>query len=319
MSKPPRRHHFISKFQLTSFTPTGSRHDRLWVTDQKSGKRWQSLIDNIAFEKDLYRIEVGEKEGLEPDILESKIFSDIETNVSRIIKTIETTLQLPDGEDFFKLIDFIALLFCKNPTHRKLTSKPLEDLNKMILKEITSSRERWESIQARMRKDGYTIDEDYEGFKEFVESDNYTIQISQNYLIQLMLYSYKVLTPTLLRRKWSLAIAPDESGGFICSDNPVSLVWTKPIPDFWSPGFGMTNTELTVPLTRNFALVSRFEGQSEQGFATLKTIASINSRTGMYSDRFVYSAWENFLWVNNSGSVCNSHDLIAAIKNNNNS
>lgn len=183
----------------------------------------------------------------------------------------------------------------------------------MILDMITSSRERWEGIQAQMREDGYTTDEEvgYEGLRKFVENRNFTLQVNQNYLIHLMLYSFKELTPILLSRKWSLAIAPDKTGGFICSDNPVSLVWRKPkpVPAIWSPGFGMPDTELSVPLTRDFALISRFEGESEQGFATPKTIASINSRTGRYSARFVYSAWENFLWINKENTVCGIKSL----------
>lgn len=92
MPKTSRRHHFISQFHLAGFTPTGNKDDRLWVTDQATGKRWQSLIGNIAHQRDLYRIELVVEAGFEPDILESKIFSDIETNVSRIIREIENTM-----------------------------------------------------------------------------------------------------------------------------------------------------------------------------------------------------------------------------------
>jgi hypothetical protein len=40
----PRAHHFVPQCWLAGFTETGERNGRLWVTDLKKRKQWQSIL-----------------------------------------------------------------------------------------------------------------------------------------------------------------------------------------------------------------------------------------------------------------------------------
>ncbi|KNY27689.1 hypothetical protein [Pseudobacteroides cellulosolvens] len=59
----------------------------------------------------------------------------------------------------------------------------------------------------------------------------------------------------------------------------------------------MPNTEVSIPLTKQAALIGRFEGEAEVNYLTLSGLAALNSRTGMYSERFLYHPYKNFIMV----------------------
>lgn len=82
-----------------------------------------------------------------------------------------------------------------------------------------------------------------------------------------------------------------ENGEFVCSDNPVVLTWTKEVPTFYSPGFGMSSTEVKIPVTKQLALFARFEGEALCMTATEEYVAAVNAHVAWYADRFVYEAF----------------------------
>ncbi|GAW94375.1 DUF4238 domain-containing protein [Calderihabitans maritimus] len=310
------KHHFIPRSYLAGFTTSGKKDDRLWVLDQETGKQWPGKPNTVAFQHDLYIIENADDKEIPPNALEQEFGNTIENKVAPIIKEITIKGRLPVGEEFVELMKFIALLFARTPSHRETLEKPLKEVGELILHEILATPERYKNTIEKMRKDGFEINEEagYEDMKAFIRNGNYDICVNQNFYLKLLLHSANIIAPLLMERKWSLVITDDKFGGFICSDNPVSLVWTVPMPPFYSPGFGMLNTEITVPLSKNFALIGRFEGEAQVGLATKKTVASINSRTGMYSKRFVYSAKKDFIWINKNGQISTTADLIKAIQ-----
>lgn len=309
--KPSRHHHYISKFYLEGFTARGSKDDYLWVMDKEQKKQWKAKPENAAHQRDFYRVKIP---GVEPDAVE-KAFGKFENQAASIVERIIEKGALPKGEDFIILINFVALMAVRIPRYRRVFDGPLEEMNKFILKLITANPERWETIKERMKRDGYEIDEkvSYEVMKCFVKRDKYSIKVSREWHIQNLLQSIDILIPLLLGRKWSLLIVKDEKDEFICSDSPVALVWTKPMPPFWGPGFGMKNTELTMPLNRHIGLLASFEVEPQTLLAPKRAVAKLNSRTAMQAQRFIYSNKQIFIWLKRSGEIGNTNDLLSAI------
>ena len=114
----PRRHHYIPKFYLVGFTPSGEENDFLFVLDKDSGKQWKAKPENVAHQRDFYRVEIP---GVKPDIFENAL-SKIETQASIIIKNIISSEALPDkeSEDFLDLINLVALMTARIPRIRSV-------------------------------------------------------------------------------------------------------------------------------------------------------------------------------------------------------
>jgi len=310
--KSPRRHHFIPKFYLEGFTVSGRKNENLCIMDKEQKKQWRAKPERAAHQKDFYRIEVP---GVKLDAVENA-FGKFENQAASVVKNIIKKRTLPTGEDFVILINFVALMSVRILRYRGVFDAPLEEMNKFILRLMVANPKRWKTIKERMKRDGYEVDEEvsYEVMKRFVERDNYSIKVSQEWHIKNLLDSVNILIPLLLARKWFLLIVKEEEDEFVCSDSPVALVWTKPMPPFWGPGFGMKYTELTMPLNKEIALLGRFEGEHQILLAPKKAVAKLNTRTAMYAQRFIYSPRKDFIWLNKDGEIKNAIDLIKILQ-----
>jgi len=310
--KPPRHHHYIPSFFLEGFTASGSKDDYLFVLDIKQKKMWRAKSENAAHQRDFYRVKIP---GVEPNLVE-KTFGHFENQAAFVIKKIIKKRELPEDDDFIVLINFVALMAVRIPRYRSVFDGSLEKMNKFRLKLMTAHPKRWAAIRERMKKNGYDIDDkvSYEAMKGFVERDNYSIKVSQEWHIKNLLDSMDILIPLLVGRKWSLFIVQNDNDEFICSDSPVALEWTKPVPPFWGPGFGMKYTELTMPLNKHIAILGSFEEEPQTFRAPKTTVAKLNSRTIMYAQRFIYSSVPNIIWFKGKGEIGNTRDLMIITK-----
>lgn len=311
MSKDKKKHHYISQFYLSGFTLTGNKDDVLWVLDQKNVKQWEDKPKNIAFETGFNKIDIP---GMDSDKIENDL-AIFEGKVAPVLNNIVERKCLPTGDDFILLMNLVALFATNIPRQRDTISKAISDISEKMLALMLETPERWQSILDRENIDKNYLS--YEEAKRFFESKKYNIEAAQNLQITSFISSIDAILPYLINRKWGIIVSDESSGEFICSDSPVALVWTEAVPSFYqnSPGFGMKNTELTIPLNKYMALVATFEDKYE-GFtkADLNNVATINSRTAMYSKRFIYSANKDFPWLRKDGNVCNINDLLSELK-----
>jgi len=287
----------------------------LHVLDQENGNTFRTKPENIAHEKYLYAIEQSDKTNYEKEGLE-RAFAEFEGMVAPVIRELSLNKTIPEGRDYSILINYIALMICRVPIMIKTFAESIIKIADMSIKMATSNEEKYQMLLEDLKKNGYEIKNypDYEEFKEFLYSDRYTTDVNQNYKLKTIIDSTNLLIPILAQRKWSYLFVDETLGGFICSDNPVALV-SKLKPTFYHrQGFAMANTEVSMPLSKNVAIVGKFEGNEESGFASPKGLAVLNSRTGMYSNRFIFSATDDFIFLNENGEIENRNDLIKAIK-----
>ncbi|MGH7858817.1 MAG: DUF4238 domain-containing protein, partial [Candidatus Binatia bacterium] len=123
-------------------------------------------------------------------------------------------------------------------------------------------------------------------------TESYRVEISNEYFLRQIGELSEPIIRCLLPRKWSVLIAAEGAGDFICSDHPVSLVSVGTSNRFL--GFGTPGTEVTVPLARTVAVVGRFEGDASRETADATKVAGINSRTAGMAERYVYAPSNEF-------------------------
>ena len=69
-------------------------------------------------------------------------------------------------------------------------------------------------------------------------------------------------------------------------------------------------TEVSVPLSSRIMLLGRFEEIPPKiDISSKRNLAILNSYTGMYADRFIYSRENDFLWLKRDNSLGNVADF----------
>ncbi len=137
--------------------------------------------------------------------------------------------------------------------------------------------------------------------------------MDQNSKLKTILDQIDNLIPYLGSRKWSLIFTNESNGGFVCSDNPVSLVWIDQQMQI-SPDFCKRDTEVTVPLTNEIALLGKLDGHEKILTADIKDLAEINARTIMYADKFVFSANDDFFCIRKDGTIGKRNELVKDLR-----
>lgn len=313
MSSVSRAHHYIPEFYLAGFTPSGSRDDYLWVFDKEKQKRWRSKPNAVACEKDFYQIRIP---GFDPNTFEDWL-SEIESRAAPVIKNMEAAETIPAGDDFVALMAFVAVMAARVPVRRTAIREVFDQISKGMLAQTLATPERYAAAVATVRLAGVDVREfpTYEDMRCSVEEDRFHFAPSKNWLVVATLIAFQSIFPFLIKRDWSLVIAQEQAGEYICSDCPVGLIWTVPVPAFYadSPGFGMRKTEVTFPLNKRMILVGRFEEESHISRVTnTYHVATGNSRTAMDAERFLYSTKEDFCWLRNDDRICNATELMEA-------
>ncbi|KFM92954.1 DUF4238 domain-containing protein [Paenibacillus macerans] len=306
-----KKHHFVPASHLALFTQDGTKDSILWVFDQKNGNQWDAVPESVGYQKHLYRVDLPDTE---PDAIED-VFACVEENTVPIIKEICNSRKMPEGnEEYNWLINYIALLAERTPVRLDHFTKPIIDISKIISQSMLATPERFEAIKENIRKDGVEFDDNvsYEELKDFVFEEKYTISVDNNTRITTLMNAIDAIIPVLGARNWTVAYSPPEIGDFICSDNPVSLHWTtQKDRGIWSsPGHGLLETQVSVPLSSRIMLLGRFEELPPNVVISSKrNLAILNSYTGMYSDRFIFSKENDFIWFKQDNTIGNIADF----------
>jgi hypothetical protein len=291
-TRASRAHHYVPVFYLAGFTLSSDRQDVLWVRDRQQDKCWQSRPVNIAHQRDFYRVDI---DGLDPDAVE-KALAEFEGQAADLFRNIAEKRQLPEGEEFDLLLNFVALQATRVPYHRQWYEDQAAHLAKWRARVALGHPSLFERFLDDLRRQGEDVPDfiTREGMVEFLEDESrYTIEIPQEASIHHMAEMAKTLLPVLDERSWSLFVAKEDRDDFVCSDRPVILVPTRrDAPPFL--GFGMKYTEVIMPLNRQMSLVGRYDVEAQVFEADRILVGLFNQRMLDYSERFIYSARDSF-------------------------
>ena len=314
MNSLPRKHHYVPQFYLQGFTVNGKKDGQLWVLDKKTGEQWQSTVKKSARQTDLYRVEM--EDGGSPASLENAL-SKIESMLAPILlRTIEKR-SLPEGQIFDLFLNMVALMALRVPAFLTFSNRIGTTLVRQLGHTLIATPEAWKATTDRMRAKGIELPEiSYEEMKQFVESDDYSIDVDlgQNWLAQMLIDSSRPMLSHLSRRRWYLTVVAPDAPDIICSDNPVSLSRTPMFPSGENVGFAMPGTLLLFPVNRRMVLVGSFEGIMLPNPAPEKTVALINGATGRNAERYLFSPTSDFIWRDHNNRVRHTADLLAHIR-----
>ena len=160
----------------------------------------------------------------------------------------------------------MAMIAVKNPQRREAARRSMEELGKQMMRLALANRTRWEGQVRQMKAAGVmAADEpaDYSGMRAFLESDEYSIGMATEAHLGVELKSLGLMTRLLSRRQWSVMRAPQGSTGFVTCDHPVGLGWTDGNEGFYQPGFGLSGTTITFPVSKEVALLGQFENRAK--------------------------------------------------------
>lgn len=278
MSDVSRHHHFLPQCYLKGFAEEVNNKPRLHVIDIVEQRRFETHPRNVGAQRDFNRADV---EGLPLDAFE-KGFSRFEGQVAPVLVGIENSEKLPTGLDMTALINLVAMLAVRNPQIRNNIERSQNELMKRVMELALSTPES--------------------------EEGNYDIVYDHGYHLQLELGAIDAILPYLFDRKWSLYIS--DGGNFVCSDHPVVIVskmGTGGHP--YGVGFGMTNTEITMPINRRMAMSGMFEGESDVHRVGKDVVAAINARTISAAEMQIYAYGPDFKYLAEDGLKHSSHLL----------
>ncbi len=114
----------------------------------------------------------------------------------------------------------------------------------------------------------------------------------------------------LASRIWSLARAAPGSGGFICSDSP--LTWGSTLPSAADSSLAEPSVQITFPLSKGLALITRDDRHGTYE-AVEQVVAWVNTRTLFASLGMLYFADDGFLLSRADGSMWRGEDYFAYV------
>jgi hypothetical protein len=242
----PRKHHFIPKSYLSAWSSSGDLDGMLQVIDRLGRKEFQVKPINAAKESDLYMIDIDDvvDDSIRPEDVE-KFFGKIESDTASVLKDIVRDHVFPDGDSLDKLMMYIACLVFRVPRRLAWFDSTMQEPFKFIYKKMKERGQFPEIEDGDIEK---RID-------KLIESGGISLRLNQNPRLDMMLYCISTVCPYLQHRHWTVLTADDSAGDLICTDNPVLLEWTKSDCVGMSPGFGLENTLVFVPVSPRVALL----------------------------------------------------------------
>lgn len=307
MTNVPRHHHFIPQCYLRGFLSANQKKEQLTVIDLKQRKSFETNIRNIGSKRNFNTAKIEGKESVEIE----KALSQVESILSEGLRQIEISRNLSDEMTNAKIFNLIALIVARNPSSRSNHIDFQKQIFQQFSNIMVSEKDIFESLQKRAKLNESVS---YEQMKEFIQSDRYKIDVPNECCIPLEFEAFDVILPHIFNRGWILIISSDQTGPFVTSNKPVVLVWKYPerIPPFYRrhPGFGMQDTRVHFPISKNLALLGEFGFTDTVLIADKNTVSLINSTTINYASPQVYAPDVNFYFKNVNGQIRLGSDIF---------
>lgn len=278
------RQHYVPKFYLKNFS-ISNREDYICAY-QRNKKIFVTNIKNVAVEKNFYTFK-NKITGEMNDIVE-KTFSLLEGKVSPLIKKLTKTnyLKLTNGEKTL-LSCFISILHLRNLSSKERLKNVHLEMTKQVL---TISAQNREFFKKHIKKAGIKIEGEkgIEEFRKFLLEKKYELYSDDDsYFLAKSLILAQDLAPVIFFKEWNI-LESDSSRVFVTSDNPVSLIRPRDLPQFY--GVGFINGLITIPISPKRCLFLKNEKSSKNiTRVNRKYVDFINRHTAFYSHKYIYS------------------------------
>lgn len=295
----PRKHHFVPKSFLAAWTDDGTIDGQLQVIDRSSGKAWPVRPVNAAKETDLYLIDDSETIG---DVAATEIettFGKIEGAAAPVIKRMLAGEAMVSGEDRENVMSLLATLVARVPSGLdwidEIMRKPVEAVYRRLEAEGKLPQPEDPKLAAQI--------------KEWFDQGLVKIEIKQNPRLAMMVSMLPTLLNLFMLRHWTVLRTQPEAGDLICTDHPVLLEWIKKVPAGESPGFGLQNTAIFVPIGPSAALLGLWDAEPKDSTLSRQQVTFWNGELLGRVDRFVFSRGD-FKALHKSDAIHGREDVI---------
>lgn len=306
-----RHHHYLSQCYLKGFTKGGAKKSKLTVIDLEENRYFETIPRNVGGIRDFNRIS---DEGVDQNILE-KSLSDFEGAAASALRKLEEGA-IFEGEIKDLILNLLAMVAIRSPQRREHFRQFQAQIAERVIDLALATKERWESQIRQLKKSGADLDYNvtYEDMKMFYENKEYSIEVARERHIHLESVGIKAILPCLFQRNWLLVKSTSVSGSFITTDNPANLTWNKPdkIPQLYrsSPGYGMKDTQVYFPVSKNIALIGEFDGHKGTIDGTREIIADLNSKILMFTYKQLYAPNFSFYFRGRNGEALDGIRLL---------
>ncbi|AYQ57769.1 hypothetical protein MS2017_2117 [Bathymodiolus thermophilus thioautotrophic gill symbiont] len=310
-----RHHHYLSQCYLKGFTKGGSKKSKLQVFDLRGKKIFETIPRNVGGIRDFNRIDI---KGRDQNEIE-KSLATFEGKAASALRKLEETHEF-EGDTKDLILNLIALLAVRSPEMREHWGVSLAKIVDQIMGLSLATKECWESQIKQVKESGEDINENvsYEEVRKFHESKKYAITVSREHHIRMEFVGVEAILPLLHARNWLLVKSTDETGPFITTNNPVNLVWKEPdkIPLFCrnSPGYGMNETQVYFPVSKNLGLIGEFDIKERVLKGNVELIAALNSKLLTFSCKQIYAPKTKFKFRWENGEIRSGNEFFQCMK-----
>lgn len=269
------------------------------MIDKSLGKAWSVKPVNAAKETDLYMIDVSETVGEVAATEIEKTFGTIEDAAAPVIKRMLAGEAMVSGEDRENVMSLLATLAARVPSRLdwidEFMRKPVEMVYRRLEAEGKLPQPEDPKLAAQM--------------KEWFDQGLIKIEIKQNARLAMMASMLPTLLNLFMLRHWTVLRTQPDAGDLICTDHPVLLEWIKKVPAGESPGFGLQNTAIFVPIGPSAALLGLWDAEPKDATLTRQQVAFWNGELLGHVSRFAFSRGD-FLALHKSDTVHSREDVI---------
>lgn len=303
MNNIAKRHHYLPRSYLMGFAGTTRK---LFVFDLEL-RRMIGLRStrSIAYEPDWHTINWP---GIAPDAFERGL-GRFEEKVAKTIKGLPGTGRLTD-QQLATLVSFLALTIARVPRFRHGMIALLEKESGLSIQQALGQPDNWGRIMKWLPTTDFGWDE--EASQRFLRHFHSDLATQENYTLFVTLLAQDSFFRILSKKHWSLFVIDDDSGDFICSDNPFGAVPLFDCPDPNSISLDQ-DVVISFPLSRRLAIVGRFDVPGTQVRATRRMVATVNSQTKMWAWRYLYAPQNDFCCLADDGGICGVEEVFRQV------
>jgi hypothetical protein len=310
----PRRHHLLPEFYLAGFTDTGTKDGFVHVFDYFNRKRYRAKPRQIANERDFYRINEPNED---PYRMEREL-AELEGEVAPVLRRVLETGIFHGGTELGTILSFVALLYVRGRKVRERLSMSIEQTMLRKLKNDEVTREQWDTSVASQIRAGINPETlpTFEEAQQLAKEGQWVPKALEVLKVGLIPEMQQMIFDILVNHTWSLGRATPSSGGFICSDTPLSWGSLNPWePNASNDSLDNPNTTVSIPLSKELALITRPNGRRGSYEAVDVVVAWVNARTHLFSKGTLYSPSENFILLREGNRIGHSSDYFSYVEN----
>jgi hypothetical protein len=287
-----KRHHYVPKFYLSGFTIPADE-SQLWVYEKGKEEPFKASPDSIGFQKYYYSFE--KVDGTRDTNTIEDMYSKVEQSAAKVIGKIANR-EVIDGQAKANLAYFIAFQITRVPRFRKHIEAVDREAVKLVAASLASDPNHFASIKRSYElKTGKPLDYTHDECRKFVEA-GIEVVIKPESSLPMALLLPQTMWRTIAAMKWQYLIAPWRQK-FITTDSPVFYCNpSRPSADVFDTGLMDKKVELTLPLTRDAALVARWFGKEGYAKANESQVKRLNRQSILGSSRFVFSGGKE-TWI----------------------